>query len=83
MVRDARIALSKGSTCNIASGSTKFLDHLLGESLQASHQAAAKRIRKRVREALKMMDQRPVRGEYKVWIYKNYFAPSLFFFVLI
>ena len=47
--------------------------HLLGESLQPSHQAASK---KRESEALK---QRPVRGEYKVWIYKNYLAASLFF----
>ena len=64
---DAKITLSKGSTCNIALGSIKFLGHLLGESLQASCQAASERKNKRVSEALKQVNQRPVRGEYKVW----------------
>ena len=30
-----------------------------------------------------MVDQRPLRGEYKVWIYKNYLAPSLFFHIAV
>ena len=83
MVWDVRIAFSKSSTRNIASGSTKFLGHPLGKSLQASCQAAFERIRKRVQDALKLVDQRPVRGEYKVWIFKNYLAPSLFFLLAI
>ena len=83
MVQGVRIAFSKGSTRNVASGSTKFLGHLLGKSLQASRQAASERIRKRVWDALKLVDQRPVRDKYKVWIYKNYLAPSLFFLLAI
>ena len=43
MVQDAKITLLKGSIDNIASDSTKFLGHLLGESLQALHQAAFER----------------------------------------
>ena len=36
MVLNANIVLLKGYTRNITFGSTKFLGHLLGESLQAS-----------------------------------------------
>ena len=83
MVQDATIKLSKGSTRNITSGSTKFLGHLLGESLQVSRHAGSEKIRKKVKEALRLIEQRPVRGEYKVWIYKNYLAPSLFFLLAV
>ena len=68
IVRDAKVKLLTGSTRSITSGSTKFLGHLLGESLQASRQAASEKIRKRVLNALKSIEQRPIRGEYKVWI---------------
>ena len=53
--------------------------HLLGDS----RQAGSERIRKQVKEALRLINQRPVRGEYKVWIYKNYLAPSLFFLLAV
>ena len=79
MVRDAKIKLQKSSTHCITSDSTKFLGHLLGKSFQASQQAASEKIKNKVSKALKLTNQRPVWGEYKVWIYKNYLAPSLFF----
>ena len=53
----------QGSIDNIASGSTKFLGHLLGESLQASHQAASERKELSVRSP-ESIDQRPVRCKY-------------------
>ena len=68
---------------HITTGSTKFLGHLLGEFLQASRQAASGSVRKKMTEALKLIDQKPVRGECKVWVDKNYFTPSFVFLLAV
>ncbi len=40
---------------------------------------AGKKLTERVYTALNEIDQRPIRGEYKAWIYKFYLVPSLLF----
>ena len=40
---------------------------------------SAKKITEKVYRALDEIDKRPIRGEYKVWIYKSYLVPSLTF----
>ena len=74
MLRNARFQLSEGSTRNIASGATRFLGRTIGETMQSSCKESAKRIRKKITGALRKIDERPIRGEYKVWIYKHYVA---------
>ena len=40
-----------------------------------SSSIAKKRLKERITKALKSIDSRPIRGEYKVWIYRNYVVP--------
>ena len=83
ILRDARVQLSEGSTRNIASGATRFLGRTIDETMQSSCKESAERIRKKITGALKKIDERPIRGEYKVWIYKHYVATSVFFLLAV
>lgn len=67
----------KGSTCCMSSSSVTFLGHILGESLQALCQQHLRRSRKIIK-ALKLINQKTLRVEYKVWINKTSLALSLF-----
>ena len=51
--------------------------------MQSSCKESAERIRKKITGALKKIDERPIRGEYKVWIYKHYVATSVFFLLAV
>ena len=83
ILKNAKLQLTKRVTLNLASGSIQFLGCLLSESSQASQKAAIERTRKRVTTALEQIDERPIRGEYKVWIYKQYVAASIFFLLAV
>ena len=80
MVKEAKASLSEGNTRNIAPNPVKFLGCFLGVSPQASQKGAMERISKELTESLKLIDSRPVRGE---WIYKNYLAPSIYFLLAV
>ena len=51
-----------------------------GATIATSHQSTASTAKKQLEEkiflALKSIDSRPIRGEYKVWIFRNYVVPS-------
>ena len=52
----------------------------LGATIATSRQSPASTAKKQLEEkislALKSIDSRPIRGEYKVWIYRKYVVPS-------
>ena len=68
-----------GSTRNITSAPTKFLGQTIGANPTNTKLHAGKKLTERVYTALNEIDQRPIRGEYKAWIYKFYLVPSLLF----
>ena len=76
-------SLRNGSTRNIADAPTKLLGKLIAVSTSKTKNAATSELENRILSALKRIDERPIRGEYKVWIWKNYLAPSLHFQLMV
>ena len=66
------LPLSKGTTRPITEGQTKFLGKLIDVSLSATKKAAGKRMISHLTDLLSASDSLPIRGEYKLWIYRNY-----------
>ena len=75
--------LSNGSTRNIAKAPTKILGRLVAVSPSESKHHAAKKLEKTILLAMQRIHERPIRGEFKVWIWKNYLAPSLHFLLMV
>ena len=73
------IVLSKGVTRSITEGGTKFLGKLIGVSLSATKRSANKRMVGRITELLSATDTLRIRGEYRLWIYRNYILSLLRF----
>ena len=72
-------SLIEGHTTNISVGPTKFLGETLGITPTQSKRLSSKKLSSKVFEALERINERPIRGEYKVWIYKSYLIPSVSF----
>ena len=66
-------------TTSIREHPTTFLGSTVCHSLQSSKRAASESFLKGFLASLRKLDSTPVRGEYKVWIYKRYMVPSLHF----
>ena len=61
------------------SAPSKFLGQTLGDNSRSTRSPSYQKNSEKVYSALNQIDQTPIRGEYKVWIYKFYMVPSLFF----
>ena len=73
------LPLSKGSTRPITEGQTKYLGKLFDVSLSATKKAASKRLINRLTDLLTATNSLPIRGEYKLWIYRKYIISLLRF----
>ena len=71
--------LNDGCTSNIATAPMKFLGETLAISPFQSKCLSAKRLCTKIYDLLKKISERPIRGEYKVWMYKCYLIPSIQF----
>ena len=58
--------------CKIFRGNHRFVTNLIQKSCN-------KKLTKKLYDTLSVIDSRPIRGEFKVWIYKSYLAPSIQF----
>ena len=67
------------TTRSIIDGGTKFLGKLIDVSLSATKRAANKRMISRLSQLLTAADSLSIRGEYKLWIYRNYILSLLRF----
>ena len=76
-------SLQDGSTRNISSAPTKFLGQTIGVGEQVTRSSAAKKLTNKVYSILDNLDKRPIRGEYKAWIYKFYIVPSIKFNLMV
>ena len=76
-------SLRNGSTHDIADTPTKLLGRLIAVSTSKTKNAATSELENKILFALKRIDERPIRGEYKVWIWKNYLAPSHHFQLMV
>ena len=76
--KQATVKLSGGSTTNISQNPAKFLGkYLITDRLSAKRPANV--ISSLFKTAITNLDKRPIRGEYKLWIYQHYIATSLNF----
>ena len=71
--------VGEGTTRNIATGPTKFLGQIIGDSPSCTTKAARKHLLGEFIRQLNNLDQSPIRGEFKLWIYKRYMVPSFHF----
>ena len=76
IIKNHRIELTDGWTRSISEGATKFLGATIATSRQSIASTAKKQLEEKFSLALKSIDSRPIRGEYKVWIFRNYVVPS-------
>ena len=60
-------------------GKPNFWEKLIDVSLSATKKAAGKRMINRLTDLLTETDLLPIRGEYKLWIYRNYIISLLRF----
>ena len=75
--RKEGIQLSGGFTRSITEGSTKFLGKSLDVSLSAT--IAKKKMTDKLSNLLSSVDTLLIRGEYKLWLCRNYIVSLLWF----
>ena len=75
--------LAMGSTRNIADAPAKILGKLVTGSSSLTKQALAASLDKKIISTMQRLDDRPIRGEFKVWAWKNYPAHSLRFMLMV
>ena len=68
-----------GETTNISIAPTKFMGKTIGITHTQTKRLATKKLTSKIYESLQHIDSRPIRGEYKTWIYKSYLIPSILF----
>ena len=62
---------------------TKILGRPVAISANKTKNVASSKLEKKVLSALQRIDERPIRGEFNVWIWKNYLAHSLHFHLMV
>ena len=70
------MALNEGTTRNISESGVRFLGKLLMGAPKATCSQSSTTFVSTFCTALQALDVRPIRGEYKLWIYQHYLAPS-------
>ena len=72
-------SLIEDHTKSISAAPTKFLGETIGITPTQSKRLTAKKLCFKIYESLARIDERPICGEYKIWIYKCYIIPSILF----
>ena len=76
------VKLKTGNTCNISEKPSRMLGKIFASSGSTSTPPCTQLLAK-FKSSITQLDKRPIRGEYKLWIYRHYLAPSLNFFLAI
>ena len=63
----------------IKSNPTKFLGQIVSMSNNTTCQLSASALSSTINDSLQRINNSPIRGDYKIWIYRNYLVPSIFF----
>lgn len=66
------VQLMNGQTKPLSEGSIRFLGCAIAISSTETRSTATSKFLKRMTTCLEKIDERPIRGEYKVWIYRFY-----------
>ena len=81
--KKSTVPLSSGSTHNISEAPWKVLGLLIAATPTGSRKTSAKKLESKLLSSIKKIDSRPIRGEFKIWILKDYLAPSLYFLQMV
>ena len=68
--------MRSGTTKPISAEGTKFLGRYIADTNKSTFTSASSSLLSKFNASLQALDSRPIRGEYKPWIYQNYLAPS-------
>ena len=83
VVEHLPFAVGPGQTRDIRKYSTTFLGSTVSHSFHQSMIQASEAFSTRFRIVLGHLDQMALRGEYKLWIYRRDFIPSLYFQMIV
>ena len=83
MNHNTTFSLFNGSTRNIAEVPTKILGKIMTGSNTLTKRALTAKLESKVISVMQRLDTRPIRGEFKVWVWKNYLAHSLRFMLMV
>ena len=82
--KKSTIPIGNDFTRNIAESPWNVLGHLIADSPSQSKKASAKKLEiNSYITAVKEIDKRPIRGEFKSWILQHYLAPSVYFLLMV
>jgi len=81
MDKHFNVTVTSGETQNISTTGMKFLGRYIGASSRQTTALSSTTLRSKFESSLLALDSRPIRGEYKLWIYQHYLAPSFHFFL--
>ena len=70
-------SLKCSSTRNLHLAPTKFLGHTLASTPRETKKQGSSVLRNHLLSILNRIDSRPIKGEMKVWVLRNYVIPSL------
>ena len=75
--------LGDSSTVNVSTKPAKFLGKYISGSFSKSQTTSANILKQCILPTMQKIDKATIRGEYKLWIYQHYLAPSLLFFLAV
>ena len=81
--RSFTVPLESGNTSNISDRGVRFLGRILMGTSNLTCSNSSNTLITTFRTSLQALDTRPIRGEYKLWIYKHYLAPSTHFYLAV
>ena len=77
------VALVSGKTTPISKADTKFLGRYIACTPKSTTTLYNDSISSKFKEAIEKIDTKHIRGEFKVWIYHHYLAPSFHYFLAV
>ena len=78
-----KVNVASGDTQSISTTGTKFLGRYIAASTRQTSALSSTTLRSRFESSLRALESRPIRGEYKLWIYQHYLAPSFHFYLTV
>ena len=70
---------NNNTTKSIKDAPSKFLGQTIASSNSAARLISSKRLSKDLTDSMERLDAIPIRGDYKIWIYRYYVIPAIFF----
>lgn len=78
-VKPSSFTISESVTKCVKSNPMKFLGQFVASSNKSTCHLSVTSLSTLVNDTLQRINDCPVRGDYKIWIYRNYLVPSIYF----